>query len=256
MMKERGCIFDIRQFTVHDGPGVRLTVFMKGCPLRCQWCHNPEGLSFTPQLNQKTRQMTGTYYTVEELVRKIMSCREMFDLSGGGVTFSGGEATAQYEFVLACMKKLPGIHKVLDTSGYCKSEVFSLLLSVTDMVYYDLKLLDDDEHLRYTGKSNKDILRNLEKLAQTGVPYHIRIPLIPSITDTKQNLSGIRRFLKKLQKKPDCIDLLPYNPFAGGKYVYYGMEYPLQNWYARNNEKEIHKFATSVEKAGYNVKIY
>ena len=101
-----GLIFDIKEFAINDGPGIRLTVFMKGCPLRCAWCHNPEGISPQPQLNRKTGCMVGKEYTVEELARRICKFRDVFDLSGGGVTFSGGEPTRQPEFVEACALRL------------------------------------------------------------------------------------------------------------------------------------------------------
>lgn len=123
-----GLIFDIKEFAINDGPGIRLTVFMKGCPLRCAWCHNPEGISPQPQHNRKTGCMVGKEYTVEELTRRICKFRDVFDLSGGGVTFSGGEPTRQSEFIEACALRLNGIHKTLDTSGFCPSATFRRLL--------------------------------------------------------------------------------------------------------------------------------
>lgn len=120
-----GLIFDIKEFAINDGPGIRLTVFMKGCPLRCAWCHNPEGISPQPQHNRKTGCMVGKEYTVEELTRRICKFRDVFDLSGGGVTFSGGEPTRQSEFVEACALRLNGIHKTLDTSGFVRPQLFA-----------------------------------------------------------------------------------------------------------------------------------
>lgn len=187
-----GLIFDIKEFAINDGPGIRLTVFMKGCPLRCAWCHNPEGISPQPQLNRKTGCMVGKEYTVEELARRICKFRDVFDLSGGGVTFSGGEPTRQPEFVEACALRLNGIHKTLDTSGFCPSATFRRLLGVFDLVYYDLKLADTAAHQRFTGRSNLQILENLHILDESGVPYHIRIPLIPEITDTEKK--SVRTF--------------------------------------------------------------
>ena len=149
-----GLIFDIKEFAINDGPGIRLTVFMKGCPLRCAWCHNPEGISPQPQLNRKTGCMVGKEYTVEELARRICKFRDVFDLSGGGVTFSGDEPTRQSEFIEACALRLNGIHKTLDTSGFCPSATFRRLLGVFDLVYYDLKLADTAAHQRFTGRNN------------------------------------------------------------------------------------------------------
>lgn len=241
-----GLIFDIKEFAINDGPGIRLTVFMKGCPLRCAWCHNPEGISPQPQHNRKTGCMVGKEYTVEELTRRICKFRDVFDLSGGGVTFSGGEPTRQSEFIEACALRLNGIHKTLDTSGFCPSATFRRLLGVFDLVYYDLKLADTAAHQRFTGQNNLQILENLHILDESGVPYHIRIPLIPEITDTEKNLSGLLDILAGLRNKPQRVDPLPYNILAGGKYDSYGMAYPLQNASAENNRDNIARFKTEL----------
>lgn len=248
-----GLIFDIKEFAINDGPGIRLTVFMKGCPLRCAWCHNPEGISPQPQLNRKTGCMVGKEYTVEELARRICKFRDVFDLSGGGVTFSGGEPTRQPEFVEACALRLNGIHKTLDTSGFCPSATFRRLLGVFDLVYYDLKLADTAAYQRFTGRSNLQILENLHILDESGVPYHIRIPLIPEITDTEKNLSGLLDILAGLRNKPLRVDPLPYNILAGGKYDSYGMAYPLQNTSAENNQDNIVRFKAELRKRNINI---
>src|SRR5574344_991330 len=124
-----GLIFDIKEFAINDGPGIRVTIFMKGCPLSCLWCHNPEGISCDPQFNNKTNCIVGEKYSVGKLVEKIKKYKDVFDLSNGGVTFSGGEPTLQSDFIYEVAKELPEIHKNLDTSGYCSSDVFKKLLS-------------------------------------------------------------------------------------------------------------------------------
>ena len=139
-----GRIFDIQEFAVNDGPGLRVTVFMKGCPLRCKWCHNPEGLSYEPQVNILTGRTVGIDWSADDLIAFLLKYKTAFDVSGGGVTFSGGEATAQFEFVYEVSRRLKvkGIHVNLDTSGYCDEVKFRKLLDVVDLVYFDVKCVD------------------------------------------------------------------------------------------------------------------
>lgn len=248
----QGTIFDIKEFAINDGPGIRVTVFMKGCPLRCQWCHNPEGLTEEPQQNTKTGAMVGKLYTVDELVNKIKKFEDVFEISNGGVTFSGGEPTQQAEFIYEVAKKLPNIHKTLDTSGYCDSEKFKKLLSVFDLVYFDLKLIDDEKHKQHTEVSNNQILENLKLLDESNLPYHIRIPLIPNITDTEDNMNQIYNIIISLKNKPLRVDTLPYNILAGGKYKNYGLTYALENSETKNNLINIDNFKTKLKKQNIN----
>lgn len=222
-----GVIFDIKEFAINDGPGIRLTVFMKGCPLRCKWCHNPEGLSENPQRNVITGRIVGEIWTVEQLVEHCMQFKECFDISGGGVTFSGGEATAQDAFVVDVAKILrkSSVHVNLDTSGYCTKGVFLEILQNVDMVYYDLKCMNSMLHRQMTGVDNNVILENLKALASSSVPYHIRVPLVPGVSDTKENIKATKDFVKELPHPPLAIDWLPFNVLAGGKYPTYGMRY-------------------------------
>ena len=250
----RGTIFDIKEFALNDGPGIRITVFMKGCPLRCKWCHNPEGLTFTPQLNNKTKCIVGKEWTVNELVNKIVKFKDVFQLSEGGVTFSGGEPTAQADFIYEVATQIPDIHKTLDTSGYCNTTTFEKLISVFDLVYFDLKIIDDNLHQQYTSVSNKTILENLMILDKSKIPYHIRIPLIPDITDTKDNLDNIKKIILSLKNKPQRVDTLPYNIFAGGKYPAYNMEFKLKTCETiQNNKKNIDEFRNELK--ANNIKI-
>ena len=249
-----GIIFDIKEFAINDGPGIRLTVFMKGCPLRCKWCHNPEGIKSTPELNLKTNKMVGQEYSVKEIISRIENFRDVFDLSNGGVTFSGGEPTLQSEFVYNVALKLSTIHKTLDTSGYCDSDTFKNLLSCFQLIYFDLKIINDENHKKYTGVSNKLILNNLKILSESNIDYHIRIPLIPNITDTKENLNDLRNVIFSLKNKPLRVDTLPYNICAGGKYPIYGMEYFLKKCEKTpNNLNEINNFRQEMIKSNINV---
>lgn len=233
---QNGLIFDIKEFALNDGPGIRLTVFFKGCPLECIWCHNPEGILEEPELNQKTNQITGKFYSSEELIKHITKFRDVFELSNGGVTFSGGEPTKQHSFLIEVLKGLSGIHKTLDTCGYCDEPVFKEIIQYIDLVYFDYKLGNPNKHIEYTGKSNDIILKNLQTLSNSKVDYVIRVPLIPKITDTLDNLKELINILENLPNKPLRIDLLPYNKLAGGKYENYGRTYTLSGITDNNDE--------------------
>ncbi len=249
-----GHIFDIKELAVHDGPGLRLTVFLKGCPLRCAWCHNPEGLSPAPQLMVRRSvctncglcrrpcshpecrpfgrclhicpngalSVTGEEIEAGALAEKLR--RRLSFLGGaGGVTFSGGEPLMQPAFLHGVMNALGDVPCAVETSGYAPEDVFLGLARRMELVYMDVKLADDAQHRRYTGVSNAPILRNLAALRQSGIPAVIRTPLIPGITDTQENLAAIRALIGDLP-----WEQLPYNALAGAKYEMLGMAYPLR----------------------------
>jgi len=249
-----GYVFDIKEFATNDGPGIRLTVFLKGCPLHCLWCHNPEGMSFEPQVNLMTKRIVGEKYTPDELAQHISKFKDVFDLSNGGVTFSGGEPLAQPDFLFKTAQKLESIHKLLDTSGFCPSNIFQKALGVFDLVFFDIKLADTEEHEKYTGVSNKLILENLALLGESNNPYYIRIPLIPDITDTKKNFEGIINIVQKLKNKPQKIELLPYNVLAGGKYASYDLKYHLTNHKKDVNMSNIDYLVEKL--SGFNVQLH
>ncbi len=221
-----GIVFDIREFTVHDGPGIRTTVFLKGCPLRCCWCHNPEGLSQSPQLIEGPagQRKVGVEYTSQELAAILNRQADILRLNDGGITFSGGEPLAQTAFVSEVIDNLEDLHVLLDTSGYAAEQQFKLIVAKCKLIYFDLKLIDPVAHSRYTGLDNLAILHNLRLLPKLGVPYVIRVPLIPGVTDTHQNLSAIANTVVNM---PGLIrvDLLPYNLAAGGKYKSLGLNF-------------------------------
>jgi pyruvate formate lyase activating enzyme len=220
-----GIVSDIREFTLHDGPGLRTTVFLKGCPLRCSWCHNPEAQCFEPQSIESAghRRVIGTRYEPARLAallnRQAPVLREI-----GGVTFSGGEPLAQAGFLSEVLEKLEGLHVVLDTSGYAEPEAFECVAGKCDLVYIDLKLMDPELHRRFTGCDNAPILANLRRLNAMDVPFVVRVPLVPGVTDTSVNLAAIARTVRGL---PGLVrvDLLPYNRAAGGKYASLGMTF-------------------------------
>lgn len=251
-----GVIFDIKEFSVHDGPGVRQTVFLKGCPLRCLWCHNPEGWENAPQLlvnpklciscgacqdacTQETctacghclaicpvraRWICGEEVTSEVLANRIRKNADDYRFMDGGVTFSGGEPLMQPEFLFETVSALPDIHKVLETSGYASPEVFQKAMGLFDLIYMDFKLADPKQHLRYTGRDNGPILRNIAQLCAGSTPFVIRVPLIPGVTDTEENITQIAAHLKNA-KSLQYVEFLPYNTMAGAKYPWLGRTY-------------------------------
>ena len=221
-----GTVFDIKEFAVHDGPGIRTTVFLKGCPLSCSWCHNPEGISSKPQVMRGSsgERTAGKEYTPEELAAILNGQADILRANEGGVTFSGGEPLCQAKFVAEVIDLLNNIHIVLDTCGYGGEEDFRLLAGKSDLVYFDLKLIDAKAHRHHTGAGNEPILHNLKILSTMDKPFIIRVPLIPQVTDTDRNLSAIASAIRNL-KGLACVELLPYNKAAAGKYKSAGVEF-------------------------------
>ena len=221
-----GIVFDIKEFTVHDGPGVRTTVFLKGCPLTCMWCHNPESQSIQPQIIRSPtgERLAGREYAASELATLLNQQAALLRANEGGVTFSGGEPLFQAGFLAEVIDLLDDTHVLLDTCGHASAADFLLVLARTDLVYYDLKLIDRPAHLHYTGVDNDLILENLQLLGESGKPFVIRVPLVPGVTDTDENLAGIAKALENMPGLVE-VDLLPYNRAAGSKYRYAGMEF-------------------------------
>jgi len=221
-----GLLFDIREFTVHDGPGFRTTVFLKGCPLRCAWCHNPEGLSPEPQVLRTPagERLAGETWTAERLASLLLRQADVLRDGGGGVTFSGGEPLFQAGFVADVLDRLQGLHAVLDTSGFAEPEAFRLVASRSQLVLLDLKLIDPEAHRRWTGADNAPVLANLDLLSGLGVPFVVRVPLVPGVTDGAGNLAAIARAVRG---RPGLVrvELLPYNRAAGAKYAAAGLEF-------------------------------
>jgi pyruvate formate lyase activating enzyme len=233
-----GIIFNIQRFAIHDGPGIRTTVFLKGCPLRCWWCHNPESHKILPekfngcnlrrgfdQSFSMGKDEIGKEISVNVLLTEVVKDRMFFDESSGGVTFSGGEPLMQPEFLFESLKetKSNGIHTVVDTCGYASSEIIHEIAPFADLFLYDLKIMNEDDHEKYTGVSNQLILKNLIELDHLGKKIIIRFPVVPDITDTEENLLAIRGFISYLNNLTE-IDLLPFHRAGEGKYSKYGKE--------------------------------
>ena len=226
----QGTIFKIKKYALHDGPGIRTTVFFKGCPLSCRWCHNPEGLDPEPQTmwrltsSGEIDETVGIVLGVDDLIQEIEKDVLFYDESGGGATFSGGEPLAQPQFleaVLAACNHLE-IHAALDTSGFAPVAVLDRILPRLQLVLFDLKIMDDKQHRRYTGMSNRTVLENLKRIADSRTPVRIRVPLIPGITDGSANIAEIIRFAGTL-KTVQGVDLLPFHRIGSEKYRRLGM---------------------------------
>lgn len=258
----KGLIFDIKHYAVHDGPGIRQTIFFKGCPLSCWWCHNPESQS--PETETYTRQKMldgrahqkentiGYYIEADELFKIIESDTIFFDESGGGVTFSGGEPLMQPDFLkeIAGSCKKAEIHTALDTSGFVEQKTLMEILPLIDLVLFDLKIMDDEMHQKYTGVSNRMILENLSMLNESGKDIHLRFPVIPGITDTHDNINDITGYLQTLDQI-NHIDVLPYHDISRGKYERFGKENKLGAMQA--NPGAVENIREEFEKLGFQV---
>ena len=257
-----GMVFNVQRFSLHDGPGLRSTVFMKGCPLSCAWCHNPESQSPRPTfIRMMPRCMrcgrcsedelarpvvtgrtaddvaacpTGALQAVGqaiesvELVTSLLRDRIFFDESGGGVTFSGGEPLMQAAFVIASLQQLQseGVHTALDTCGLAHWRDLREAAMHADLVLFDLKLMDETRHKAATGASNWPILQNLRALARLHHQIWIRVPVVPGVNDDEANIEATAAFLQSL---PGIrrVDLLPYHATGEAKFARVGMDYSL-----------------------------
>jgi len=231
MMRNSGYIFDIKKYSIHDGPGIRTTVFFKGCPLNCWWCHNPESQKIEPEeflgctfrwsldYSNSNRNVIGKEVSVDEVMREIEKDVPFYEESHGGATFSGGEPMLQFDFLYSLLKecKSKNISTAVDTTGYASFEQYEKIYDLTDIFLYDLKLMDEKDHIQYTGVSNKTIHENLRRLTFNGKKVVLRIPIIPGITDTTKNVAQTINFISTLQNISE-VDLLPFHRTANSKY--------------------------------------
>ncbi len=236
-----GKIFDIKRFALNDGPGIRTTIFLKGCPLKCIWCHNPEGISFDIDEYEEERVLDGLRFTskqsvgkmvsVDMLMKEIKKDQQFFIQSGGGVTFSGGEPLAQYDFLFQMVQlcKQNDLHITIDTSGLCSINQISKIAELTDLFLFDIKFVDDDLHLKYTGVSNKLILQNLEYILKSKTNVIIRIPVIPGINDSNKCIAELKLYLDNLKNDIKELHFLPFHNSGISKYNRFNKEYEMRN---------------------------
>jgi len=270
-MKEQGLIFEIQRFSTEDGPGIRTTVFMKHCPLKCVWCHNPESILKkqqiewlkhkcigcrtcidTCQLNalildqeemkidrnlcnscgecvnecpSTALHMFGKWWELEDLFEEINKDKIYYDTSKGGITISGGEPTLQPKFLLNLLKKCKDnkINTALDTCGYFSRETFKSILPYIDLFLFDIKEINAEKHIEYTGVSNERILKNVQWISnyqkKNDKKIWIRTPIIPNYTANEENIREIGEFIvNKLNNVPEQWDLLAFNNLCASKY--------------------------------------
>lgn len=276
-----GRVYDVQGFSVHDGPGIRTTVFLKGCPLRCLWCHSPESQAFGRELSwmemrclgvdecglcidaclkgaiapgpqvclagrdaglrparvdrsscddcglceapcvAKALYMCGTDQTVGEVMQRVLKDAAFYAKSGGGVTISGGEPLCQCEFTQELLQecKRAGLHTAVDTTGYVRWETIENVLPFTDLFLYDLKHMDSETHESVTGVPNERILENATRIAARNGKLQVRIPLIPGINDSVENIEATGRFCLELGEAVTVVQLLPYHRMGSAKYA-------------------------------------
>lgn len=263
-----GVVFDLRRYSIYDGPGIRTTVFLKGCPLNCSWCHNPESQKLQPEIFTRvsrkgklaysyteTKEVFGKIVSSEEIITEIEKDILFYDESGGGVTFSGGEPLMQIDFLFELLTKCSkvGINTAVDTSGCIPKENFEKILDVSNLFLFDLKIADDEEHKKFTGGSNRQILDNLQFLIEYGKEIHIRIPLIPGITDTEKNLNGIKDILLNFPSIKN-LSLLPYNKIAENKYTRINKTF-LPGELEAQSEEKLTEIATIFDNCNMNIKL-
>jgi len=298
----KGLIYDIQKFAIHDGPGIRTLVYMKGCPLKCLWCSSPHTQKFSPDLlyiesncepcqrcidicpkeaiklsdekkikvdrdlcdlcgqcvkacQNQALKLVGDERTVEELYQDVMKDSPFYRRSGGGVTVGGGEPTMQHEFVTAFLKecKKTFIHTALETCMYVKWEYLERILEHVDLLYFDIKHIDPRIHKEITGVSNELILENARKASEM-LPIIIRIPLIPGLNDSEENLLKTGNFAAELGENLLRIELLPYHTFGTGNYEQLGRDYKLKD-IEPPTEEYMNELKKIIESCGVKVQI-
>ena len=250
-------IFDIKRYAINDGPGIRTTLFLKGCPLHCVWCHNPESWSAEPQELFKqskcircgtclqpdfqvddcptmAREICGRAYTMDELMGEVEKERTIMEDSGGGVTLCGGEPLMHPDYALEILRELGrrGFHRAVDTSLYARQEVVDAVAAECELLLIDLKLMDSEKHRLYTGVGNEQILENIRRVAASDTTYWIRIPLIEGINADEENIEATARFLSSstIRHLPSVVNLLPYHDVGKDKHRRMGSTFNPQGY--------------------------
>ncbi len=254
----KGRIFDIQKFSIHDGRGIRTIVFLKGCVLRCKWCCNPESQEYkiqTMTVGGKDK-IIGRDVTVREVLEEVKRDMPYYRRSGGGITLSGGESLCQPEFAVALLRacKESSINTAMESTGYADFEVIEKYLEYLDCYLMDIKHVDDEKHKRFTTKSNKLILENARKIAQSDTELVIRVPVIPTFNDTEREIAQIAEFAGSLQGVSE-MNLLPYHRMGIDKYKGLGREYELGDLVPPTEEHMKKLIAVAEKASGLKCKI-
>jgi len=301
--EKSGIVLNIQRFSISDGPGIRSTVFLKGCPLKCPWCSNPESLRLEPEIilgGEKcigdkrcleacphkaismvddrwtmdwrkcdnclkcaevcpTRRIkiAGMEMAVEEVITEIMKDESLYRRTNGGITLSGGEPLLQWQFVMALLQKAKqkGLHTAVDTSGYAQWDTFESIADYCDLLLYDLKHMDPEEHEQATGVTNQQILDNLRKIAaKNKTKVWIWRPIIPNFNDSDEEIKELCKFVIDLGSVVEKIVLLPYHKFGEGKYLATGRVYPFQGVPLLSDER-IEGVKNLIESSGLRVEV-
>jgi len=307
MEKCEAVIFDIQRFSVHDGPGIRTLVFMKGCEMKCLWCSNPEGQASKPQLMlypekcigclscakvcptgaaftrdglllydnrlcigcgkcaevcpAEAKKIAGQHVTVEHVVTEVLKDRLFYRNSGGGVTFGGGEPTLYPEFIRAvaieCQNR--GINVAIETCGYAPWGNFEKLVPHINLVMFDLKHMDANTHKKLCGQSSRLIVENLKRLCELqhrieGLEILIRMPIIPGLNDSKDNIHATAKFISSLGSSISGVELLPYHKLGISKYERLGVEYQIAEVKIPDNE-HMNAIRDLLQQHGLNVEV-
>lgn len=282
--RSHGIITHIQRFSLHDGPGIRTTVFFQGCNMKCAWCHNPETISRQPILQYNVRscinclkcipicsnnahrnendrhlfdrnkcvncgacaeicfahalEMSGQSMSVESVMSEILQDIDYYRNSKGGVTLSGGEVTLQAEFAHSLLEncKSQGIHTAIESNLLVSWEKITSVLEFTDLLMFDIKHINSNQHQKWTGARNETILENARKVVKLGIPLIVRTPIIPGVNDDVESIAEISQFVSQL---PNLLyyELLPYNPLAESKYDRLEREYPMHGTHCLTMEK-------------------
>lgn len=304
----KGTVFNIQRFTIHDGPGIRTEVFLKGCTMHCKWCSNPESISplrevsvrktkcigkelcglcdsacensgiireehgFTVAVNREkcircfscaracpsnALKVWGDVMSVEEVMDEILADRELMERSGGGATFSGGEALLQVDFLEELLKQChaKNIHTCVESALNVPRENVERIIPYTDMFIFDIKEMDSEKHKSFCGCGNERVLENAGVIAKSGIPYIVRIPFVPKHNGTEKNILAIRDFiLKELKNPPLQIQILRFRELGEEKYETLGVPYPMKNngFDKDEMEKTIRKMAEIMAASGLN----
>lgn len=218
----KAVVFEIEKFATHDGPGIRTVVFLKGCPLRCVWCHNPESWSFRIEtVDDAVRGGKLTYgkeRSVADVLDEVLRDKPFYDASGGGLTLSGGEPLAQSKFAVALFRaaKEAGVHTAVETCGHLPRSVLEAVRANVDLWLYDVKGMDSELHRRHTGVDNALLLENLRWLDGRGAKIVLRCPMIPGLNDSAANLAKLAALADSLDGVSQ-VDVEPYSPFGTEK---------------------------------------